>query len=72
MAFSRAVLPGSRWNCWKMNPTSRPRSRSRRPPETRASGIPSKTMRPLLGSSMRPSRPSSVDLPEPLRPTMLT
>src|SRR5690606_2238022 len=68
----RAVRPGSRLNCWKMKPMSRPRRRSRAAPRSFSSGTSSKNSRPAVGASSRPSRFSSVDLPDPERPTIDT
>ena len=61
-----------RLKLWKMKPISRLRMRARSESESDSAGLPFSQYFPCVGESSRPSRDSSVDLPQPDGPAIET
>ena len=72
MTFSIEVRYGSRWKDWKTKPMRCARTAARSRSGAAPTSIPSISIVPLVGLSSRPSRLSSVDLPEPDGPVIAT
>ena len=72
ITFSTADRCGSRWNDWKTKPIRRARTAARSRSLARPRSMPSMRSRPSVGRSRRPSRFSSVDLPDPDGPMIAT
>ena len=76
VTLSSAVMCGNRLNCWNTMPTSRRSrricSRLRRVRCPPSSGCRRPRSSPAVGSSMKFTQRSSVDLPEPERPKITT
>ena len=67
--FSSTVRSGIRLKNWKTKPMRRRRKRVRASSSSAVRSVPSTTTRPEVGRSMPAIRLSSVDFPDPLRPT---
>ncbi len=68
--LSSAVWRGSSWNAWNTNPISLLRRSASSPSDRVATSRPPTRSCPPVGRSRQPSRCISVDLPDPLGPTI--